>query len=106
MSGAQYSVVVQTIRLDYSSNNVTTAAYVQLDSALDRHSDAIEISDTGGSSMKLAVGPASGEVDAYTYAAGGPLQIIPMPLSLGQRLSIRAVGSNVSSGELIINLWR
>jgi len=96
-------IVVQQIRVNYATNNVTTATWFELDSALDEHARHAEILDTGGATMKLGIGAASSEVDLVHVIPGGN-GLIPLKLSKGQRLAVKAVSANVTTGELTINL--
>lgn len=95
---------VQQIRNDYSSTNVTTSAYVQLDAALNETSNEIEVFDSSGQTLVLAVGPASGESD-FMYVFPGGLSRQKVTLPEGARLSIKAVSGNATSGEISINLF-
>lgn len=105
MSAGKGSVPVQHIRNDYSSTNVTTSAYVELDSALDGDVSELEIFDSSGQTLVLAIGAAGSEQDQFYIPPGG-LERQTSLLSSGQRLSIKAVSANATTGELIINMWR
>jgi hypothetical protein len=94
----------QLIRNDYSSTNVTTSAYVELDAALDGHTNEIEIFDSGGETMLLALGPVGSESDIMYIIPGGNGRI-KLGLPQGARLSVKAVSGNVTTGELTMNLW-
>ena len=97
-------IVMQTIRVDYATNNVATNAYYQLDAALNGNSRYAEIFDSGGQTMHLAVGASGSEVEVKKIMPGGS-GLIPLRLDLGQRLAIKAVSANVSTGELVIDLY-
>lgn len=94
----------QLIRNDYSSVNVTTAAYVELDDSLDGDTNDIEIFDSSGQTLVLALGPAGSEKDLMFIMPGGNGRI-QCKLDLGLRLSVKAISANATSGELTINLW-
>lgn len=96
---------VQVIRNAYASTNVTTGAWVQLDSALNQNSNHLEIFDSSGSTLKLAIGAASAEVELPFYIVPGGNGMIPVTLSAGQRLAIRAVDANATTGQLVINFY-
>lgn len=95
---------VQTIYNAYASTNVTTAAYVVLDTSLNSRVSHAEIFDSSGSILKLAVGGAGAEVDVIHIVPGGNGRI-PLVLSEGQRLSIKAVDATAATGHLIINFY-
>ena len=99
---------VPTYRLRnvHSSTNVTTTDWVQLDSALDAGASCLEIFDSSGSVLKLAIGASGAEVELPFYIMpGGNSQLIQVPLSAGQRLAVRAVDTNATTGQLLINLY-
>ena len=98
-------IPVQTLRNDYSSTNVNTSAWVELDASIDKNVTSIEIFDSSGETLKLSVGPASGaEVDTMHIVPGGN-GLIGFVMNPGQRLAIRAVSGNATTGELIINMY-
>lgn len=104
MMGAYASVPVQLIRNDYSSTNVTTSAYVELDSALDSRVSEIELFDSSGQTLVLAIGASGSEVDTMYIMPGGNGRV-RLLLEEGTRLSVKAVSGNATTGELTINLW-
>jgi hypothetical protein len=92
------------IRNAYAGTNVTTSAYVELDAALNANVSAIEIFDSSGETLLLALGAASGEVDTLFIMPGGN-GFLNCALPKGARLSVKAVSGNATTGELTINLW-
>jgi hypothetical protein len=98
--------VVQTIRNVYSSTNVTTGAWVQLDASLDYTSNYIELFDSSGSALELGIGPSGSEVRVALIPPGGFAVTQKLRFDQGQRLAIRAVDANATTGQLIINLMR
>lgn len=106
-SSAQAKVVVQSIRNDYSSTNVTTSAYVQLDSSLNQDTRSLEIFDSSGRTLVLARGASGSEVDLPFYIVpGGNANIVDVGLlPRGTRLSIKAVDASATTGVLILNLY-
>jgi hypothetical protein len=96
--------VVSFIRNDYSTTPVTTGAYVQLVASAATAVKEIEIFDSSGESLVLAMGAAGAEVNkAYVFPGGNGR--IPVQISAGQRLSIKAVSASATSGELLINFY-
>lgn len=89
---------------DYSSTNVTTSAYVQLIASTASTVNKIEIFDSSGEALILAVGAAGSEVDQlYIFPGGnGPVDIA-IPAS--SRISVKAKTATASSGFLAINLY-
>lgn len=100
-------IPMQVIRNDHSSVNVTTAAWVQLDSALNADTSMIEIFDSSGSVLQLAVGASGAEVAIpYYIVPGGAPTRLPFILPQGARLSVKAIDANATTGQLILNLMR
>ncbi len=98
-------IPIQRVRLDYSSTNVTTGAWVELLASCPR-AKFLEIFDSGGRVMELSHG-ATGSENASIF----PFYIVPggkptenyVPISEGQRLSIRAVDASATNGQIILN---
>lgn len=89
---------------DYSSTPVTTSAYVQLIASTSATSTKLEIFDSSGEVLILAVGAAASEVDQlYIFPGGnGPVELnIPS----GSRISVKAKTTTASAGLLVINLY-
>ena len=92
------------IRNDYSTANVTTSAYVQLVASTTLQANEIEIFDSSGQTLVLAVGSAGSEVDQVHVFPGGNGRI-PLLIPSGSRLAIKAVSATASVGELNINFY-
>ena len=88
-------------RNDYSSVNVTTAAYVQITASSSATINKIQIFDSSGSTMVIAVGAAASEVDQFYVFPGGVEVDLVIPAS--SRISIKAVSANATVGEISIN---
>lgn len=101
------AIPMQVIRNDYSSVNVTNSAYTQLSASLSEHISLIEIFDSSGAVLKLAIGASGGEVDMPFYIIPGGNGRMGLLLSKGCRLSIKSVDTaTVSTGQIVINLYR
>lgn len=92
------------IRNDYSTTNVTTSAYVQLVASTTLQANEIEIFDSSGQTLVLAVGSAGSEVNQVHVFPGGNGRI-PLLIPSGSRLAIKAVSATASVGELNINFY-
>lgn len=89
---------------DYASSNVTTAAYVQLTASTSATVSRIEIFDSSGETMILAVGGAGSEVDQlYIFPGGNGSVDLAIPAS--SRISIKGKTGTASEGYLAINLY-
>lgn len=92
------------VRNDYSSTAVTTAAYTQLIASTAAIYTAVEIFDSSGQTLKLAIGGAGSEVDQFLIFPGGNGRI-PIRIAASSRISIRAVSGTASVGEICINFY-
>lgn len=101
------AIPMQKIRNDYSSVNVTSSAYVQLSASLTEQISCVEIFDSSGAVLVLAIGPSGGEADLPFYVLPGGNGRMGLLLNKGQRLSIKSVDTaTVSTGQICINLYR
>ncbi len=87
------------IRNDYSSVNVTTGAYVELIASTANEYQEVQIMDTSGQTLKLAIGAALSEVDKFIIPPGGTFPI-KFRIASGSRISIRAISGTASTGEV------
>lgn len=101
------SLPTGTIRVDLSSTNVTTGAYATLSASIPSSCSAITVAYTGEGILTLAKGAAAAEVDLPLRLTPGmqPTMLHPLNLAKAIRLSAKALDQNVTSGELVINLY-
>jgi hypothetical protein len=100
----QTSAKGEFVRSDYTVTPVTTAAYTQLIASTASAYSAIEIFDSSGQTLKLAIGAAASEVDQFIIFPGGNGRI-PFTLATGQRISIKALSATANVGEIDINFY-
>jgi hypothetical protein len=95
---------IQQLFNDYTTSNVTTSAYVQLVASTSAAASKVEIFDSSGELMILAVGAAASEVDQlYIFPGGnGP---VDLTIPAGSRVSVKAKTATASEGYLAINLY-
>ncbi len=99
-------IPMQVIANVYSSTNVTTGAWVELDAALNHDTNFAEIFDSSGALLQLGIGPAGSEAVLMNIIPGGN-GVIPLHLDKGARLAIKSVDTaTVSTGRLSITLYR
>lgn len=93
------------VRIDMSSTSITTSAYLQAFASVGSTAvKRIQIFSATGTPILLAFGAASSEVDQKIIVPGENLAYdFDVPSST--RLSVKAIGSNITSGQLIINLF-
>jgi hypothetical protein len=87
-------------RHDYTTN-VTTIAYTQLVASTSAPTNKLQIFDSSGQTLVLAVGAAGAEIDKFFIFPGGVEIEYAIPQS--SRVSIKAVSANATSGECAIN---
>lgn len=88
----------------YSSVNVTTSAYVQLVASLTNSVNEVEIFDSSGQTLVIAVGGAGSEVDQAYIVPGGNGRI-PLAIATSSRVSIKAISATANSGEIDVNFY-
>ena len=85
---------------DYTSN-VTTAAYTQLVASTTSTINRLQIFDSSGETLVLAIGAAGFEVNKFYIVPGGI--DIDFSIPAGSRISIKAVTNTASAGYNVIN---
>ncbi len=92
------------VRNDYTSTAVTTGAYVQLVASTASVTNLVEVFDSSGQTMALAVGGAGSEVIQFYIYPGGNGQV-PLAIPASSRISIKAVSATASVGEIDVNFY-
>lgn len=92
------------VRNDYTGTPVTTGAYVQLVASTAAAVSEIEIFDSSGQTLVLALGPAASEVDKVIIFPGGNGRV-PLKIPASTRVSVKALSANATVGELDINFY-
>jgi hypothetical protein len=86
----------------HSSTNVTSAAWVELEDSTVAEINRLHIFDSSGRTLELALGGSGSEV-AFAYIPPGGLDSpLDKNIPIGSRISVRAVSTTASSGELLI----
>lgn len=93
---------ITTVRNAYTSTAVTTGAYVELVASLASSCKELQIFDSSGQTLELAVG-GSGTETRIIYIFPGGNGNTRVGISAGSRISIKAVSATANLGELIIN---
>lgn len=89
--------------LSYTSTNVTTSAYTTLVASADTSYGRIEILDTSGKILKIAIGAEGSEIDICSVAVSGTI-VIPYFIAAGSRISIKAIDASATSGYNVLSL--
>lgn len=98
------SVANAPARNDYTSVSVTTAAFVQLVASTTSATNMVEVFDSSGQTMALAVGAAASEVIQFYIFPGGNGQV-PLSIPAGSRVSIKAISATANVGEIDVNFY-
>lgn len=93
---------VDIARLDYTITSVTTGAYVQLKASLAAAVKEVQIFDSSGQTLVLAVGGAGSEVDRFYIIPGGNGRL-PVTIAASSRVAIKAVSATANAGEIAVN---
>lgn len=96
--------VVQTVRNNYGSVNVTNGAWVELVASLAADVNLLEIFDSSGQTLEIGTGGAGVETVLFLVFPGGNGQV-PVAIASGTRVSIKAVSGTANAGELNINFY-
>lgn len=99
------AVPFYSVRLNYNSNNVTTAAWVQLVAALPKTCQFLEIFDSSGQSLSLGLGASSEEEQFFIIIPGGNGQL-PIFLPTLSRISLKAISGDAVDGEIVVNFYQ
>lgn len=103
----QAAIPIKRILNNCASTAITTAAWVELMASMPDDTDQMEIFNSSGSVLKFAIGPSGSEYEIpYYVIPGGPSGRIGFLMNKGQRLTVRAVDANATTGLLIINMLR
>jgi hypothetical protein len=95
---------VHTVRHVYSSTPVNTTNWQQIISSVSAGIRRIEIFDSSGQTLELGTGAAGSETRRILIFPGGN-GFVPLSISTGARVSIRAVSGIANEGEILINFY-
>lgn len=99
---------IYKFRHSYVSTNVTTAAWVEIITAMPVPASAVEIFDGSGRIIKLALGAAgdedSNELDYYIIPGGSSI-LLPVEFARTKRVAAKAVDANATTGSLVFNFF-
>jgi len=93
---------VDIARIDYTVTSVTTGAYVTLKASLAAGVKEVQIFDSSGQTLVLAVGGAGSEVDRFYIIPGGNGRL-PVTIAAASRVAIKAVSATANAGEIAVN---
>jgi hypothetical protein len=89
---------------DHTSVSITTSAYTQLVASTTTATTSVEIFDSSGECLILAVGAAASEVDQIYIFPGGN-SIVPLLIPASSRVSVKAKTAATAAGYLAINFY-
>lgn len=100
-------IPVQKIRHSYSGGNVTTAAWTEISSSANtKRGRVVEIFDSSGQTLVLGYGASGSEAEFPFYILPGGNGRISLQIDAGQRLAVKAISANATSGELVLNIFQ
>lgn len=88
--------------LDYGSNNVTSGAWVQVDASTAGVFNLITIFSSCANALELGTGAGAAETRVLLIPPGGLDAPIPLAIPAGTRLSVRAISTSCTTGNLIL----
>lgn len=100
---------IQTLALDLSSSNITTAAWNHVLIAIPKAATLLEVFNPSGSPLMVSQGAignetATGELLPWTILPGGS-GIAEVELRAGKDIAFKALDANVTTGRFILNLY-
>ncbi len=95
---------VQQAFNDYTGSAVTTAAYVTLIASTSAIVNQLQVFDSSGETIIIAVGAAASEIDQCYVFPGGQGDI-NLRIPAGSRVSLKAKTATASVGYLALNLF-
>lgn len=98
-SGRTYA---DSVYLDYSSTNVTTGAWVEIDASTAAVINELFIDDTCGQVLELGTGAAAAETRKLLIPRGGLTSAVDLAIPAGTRLSLRAITDDCTAGDITI----
>lgn len=97
---------VNTVNMDFASQNVTTSAWTVVSSALTRSASAVQFFNGSGSLLQIAVGATGSEVlIPWTIPPGGSDLVLDIPFSHGQQIQLKAIDFLADSGYFSANFF-
>jgi hypothetical protein len=98
----------QVSAYSYGSGSVTTSAYTTIINSTSISCGNLQLIDTSGKIIKIAVGPAGSEVDVAVCIPSGTGanagQVVPCYIPAGSRIAIKAIDATASSGYNLVSL--
>lgn len=93
------------VRIDMSITNITTIAYLEAFASVGSIAvKRIQIFSATGTPILLAFGDSGSEIDSKIIVPGENL-CFDFDIPADTRISLKSIGSNIVSGQLIINLF-
>lgn len=99
-----------TQSVDLSLTPITTAAWLQILATLGKACTAVEIFNPSGSTIMISKGLAGQEIALdnlipYHILPGGSTILLPINLKSTDRISVKAIDANATSGLFTLNFF-
>lgn len=88
--------------LSYSSTNVTTAAWVELDASTAATVNQFYVFSSCAETLELGVGAAAAETRVFLIPPGGIDGIVNLAIASGSRLSLKGLSGNCTTGQITL----
>jgi hypothetical protein len=93
-------------KFQYSTGTpITSSAYTEILQSHSVNTNEVEIFDSSGQTIFLAIG-GSGSESNKVYVLPGGNGRIPLILNVGDRISLKSAGPNVDVGEIVLNFFQ
>lgn len=89
---------------NYASTPVTSSTYVQIVASTAAQINLIELFDSSGQTLYLAVGAAASEVNQLIIIPGGNGQV-SLSIPSGSRISLKATSTSATAGINVLNMY-
>lgn len=92
--------------INATTDPLTVATYYDIfTAASSKNARVLEIFNSTGSILSLAIGAAGAETDMLFYVVPGGNGIIQCLINQGMRISVTAVDANATTGFIIVNAY-
>ena len=103
---AEYAIsVLDAWTINTGSNSITTSAYDEIEDSTTVRCLHFMASNQTTSHIVIAIGGSGAEVDKWVLPPKGGFAFLPVRLSSGLRISLKAVDATASSGFVVIQCY-
>lgn len=96
--------ILHSLLRNYSTDNVTTSAWIELIASTSAITKKIKIDDTSGQVLEIGTGTAGNEVHLCYIPQGGIDAEIDLTIPAGTRVCVKAVSATANTGYLVMEV--